>query len=47
METRVDCMYVEADLSMKRRALDKLVEPRTRAARLVPSDKLLAFLESL
>lgn len=40
-------MYVEADLSMKRRALDKLVELRTRATRLVPSDKLLAFLDKL
>jgi site-specific recombinase XerD len=40
-------MYVEADLSMKRRALDKLVEPHIRATRLVPSDKLLAFLDGL
>jgi site-specific recombinase XerD len=40
-------MYVEADLSMKQRALDKLVEPRNRAMRLVPTDKLLAFLDKL
>ena len=40
-------MYIEADLSMKRRALDKVVEPRIRATRMVPSDKLLAFLDRL
>ena len=40
-------MYIEADLSMKRRALDKIVEPRARTARLTPSDKLLAFLDGL
>jgi site-specific recombinase XerD len=39
--------YVEADLAMKRRALDKLADPRSRAKRLAPSDALLAFLDGL
>jgi len=40
-------MYIEADLAMKKRALDKLAEPRSRTHRLVPSDALLAFLDGL
>lgn len=40
-------MYIEADLTMKKRALDKLVEPRSRSRRLVPSDAILAFLDGL
>lgn len=40
-------MYIEADLAMKKRALDKLVEPRSRNRRLVPSDAILAFLDGL
>jgi integrase/recombinase XerD len=40
-------MYIEADLAMKKRALDKLAEPRSRATRLAPSDALLAFLDGL
>lgn len=40
-------MYGEADLSMKRRALDKLPAPRGRRSQLAPSDKLLAFLARL
>ena len=40
-------MYMEADLSMKQRALSTLEEPSTRAHRYRPSDKLLQFLEAL
>jgi integrase/recombinase XerD len=40
-------MYVEADLAMKKRALDKLAEPRGRRTRLDASDSLLAFLDGL
>lgn len=40
-------MYIEADLGMKKRALDKLIEPRSRAQRLNPSDTILAFLDGL
>jgi site-specific recombinase XerD len=40
-------MYIEADLAMKKRALDKLAEPRVRTKRLAPSDALLAFLDGL
>jgi hypothetical protein len=40
-------MYIEADLAMKKRALDKLAEPRARARRLAPSDAILAFLDGL
>jgi integrase/recombinase XerD len=40
-------MYIEADLAMKKRALDKLVEPRSRSRRLAPSDAILAFLDGL
>jgi site-specific recombinase XerD len=39
--------YVEADLAMKKRALDRLQEPRARRARSTPSDALLAFLDGL
>lgn len=39
--------YVEADLAMKERALSKMQEPQIRAARYRPSDRLLAYLESL
>jgi site-specific recombinase XerD len=39
--------YVEADLAMKKRALDRLREPHARRARLAPSDELLAFLDGL
>jgi integrase/recombinase XerD len=37
--------YVEADLAMKKRALDRVTEPRGHRARVVPSDKVLAFLD--
>jgi integrase/recombinase XerD len=39
--------YVEADLDMKKRALDRLAEPTQRRDRFTPSDSLLAFLDSL
>lgn len=40
-------LYVEADLSMKERALEKLQEPPATRVRYQPSDRILAFLESL
>jgi site-specific recombinase XerD len=40
-------MYVEADLSMKERALGKMQKPSSRRVRFQPSDRLLAFLDSL
>lgn len=39
--------YMEADLSMKRRAIDRLSEPSCPDAAYRPSDKLLAFLNGL
>ena len=39
--------YVEADLSMKESALNKLKEPRSRTGRYKPSDEVIAFLDSL
>ena len=39
--------YVEADLTMKQRALGKLQEPATRRVSYKPSDALLRFLEGL
>ncbi len=40
-------MYVEADLSMKERALKKLQDPSLKSVRYQASDSVLAFLESL
>jgi hypothetical protein len=40
-------MYVEADLAMKERALNKLQPPRSRIPRYRPPDRLMQFLESL
>jgi len=40
-------MYVEADLTMKEKALQKLQEPSLRSARYQASDSILSFLESL
>ena len=41
-------LYVEADLSMKERALQKLQDPSTKKFhRYKPADKLLTFLDSL
>lgn len=39
--------YLEADLAMKKRALDRLHEPRARRSPATPSDQLLAFLDGL
>jgi integrase len=39
--------YVEANLAMKKHALEKIVPPKTKARRFRPDDKLLQFLESL
>ena len=40
-------IYVEADLSMKERALDKLAPPNTSTPRFQADDTLLAFLSSI
>lgn len=40
-------LYMTADLNMKEKALSLLQEPSTRRTRYRPSDKILAFLESL
>jgi hypothetical protein len=40
-------MYVEADLEMKQKALDRLEEPGVKPTHFKPSDKLLKFLEGL
>lgn len=40
-------MYVEADLTMKRRALDRVPPPAGRRSRFAPSDRLLGFLDGL
>jgi integrase/recombinase XerD len=40
-------MYVEADLAMKKRAIDKITMPGKSRKRFEPSDRLLAFLETL
>ena len=40
-------MYLEADLSMKERALERLHPPGTKAARYSPPDQLMQFLQSL
>jgi len=40
-------LYVEADLTLKERALSKLDEPTAKRIRYRPTDKLLRFLESL
>jgi integrase/recombinase XerD len=39
--------YVEADLSMKKRALDTIAPPTQNRQRFRPSDRLMAFLEAL
>jgi site-specific recombinase XerD len=39
--------YVEANLAMKKQALEKIVPPKTKARRFQPNDKLLQFLEGL
>jgi len=40
-------LYVEADLALKRRALDRLAEPASRRPRHPVGDRLLAFLDGL
>jgi len=40
-------MYIEADLAMKQRAIDKISIPVQRTRRYQPGDRLLAFLEAL
>jgi integrase/recombinase XerD len=40
-------MYIEADLSMKERALGRLQPPGTKVARYRPPDQLMQFLQSL
>ena len=39
--------YIEADLEMKQRALDKLTPASGQVSRYKPDDKLLRFLASL
>jgi site-specific recombinase XerD len=40
-------MYVEADLTMKKRAIEKITAPGAKRQKFEPSDRLLAFLETL
>jgi integrase/recombinase XerD len=40
-------VYLQADLAMKEKALDKLAPPATKVARFKPRDEVLAFLASL
>ncbi len=40
-------LYVEADLTLKERALSRLDEPAVKRIRYRPTDRLLRFLESL
>jgi site-specific recombinase XerD len=40
-------MYLEADLAMKKRAIDKIKMPRASRRKFKPNDRLLAFLEAL
>jgi len=40
-------IYVEADLTMKQRALDRLKPAETNSPRYRPPDQLIKFLESL
>src|SRR5580692_9164115 len=40
-------VYLQADLAMKEKALNKLAPPQTKTARFKPCDEVLAFLASL
>ncbi len=40
-------MYLEADLEMKKRALDKIQQPSSETSRFKPTDAVLAFLDGL
>ncbi len=39
--------YLDADLTLKERVLDKVAPPSVRARRYRPEDKLMAFLSAL
>jgi len=39
--------YVEADITMKEKALSKMLDPKTKSVRFKPTGKLLAFLDAL
>jgi site-specific recombinase XerD len=39
--------YVEADITMKEKALSKIIDAKTKAVRFKPNNKLLAFLDIL
>jgi len=39
--------YMEADVEMKKKALNTIQEPENKTSKKIPSDKLLVFLESL
>jgi integrase/recombinase XerD len=40
-------MYLEADLAMKERALNRLQPPATKSPRYKPPDQLMQFLQAL
>jgi integrase len=40
-------MYVEADLTMKKRAIEKISMPVKNGRKFKPSDRLLTFLDTL
>jgi integrase/recombinase XerD len=40
-------LYVEADMSMKEKALSQIQSPATRGTRFQPKDDLLRFLDGL
>lgn len=40
-------IYVEADLALKEKALNKLLPPKTKSSRFKPNDQLISFLASL
>jgi len=40
-------MYIEADLAMKEKALQKMQDPSLKSVRYQAKDSILAFLESL
>lgn len=46
-DTATTHMYVEADLSMKEKALKQLQSPKLKAGRYQPPDKLISFLQTL
>jgi hypothetical protein len=39
--------YVETDITMKEKALSKILDPKTKSVRFKPNAKLLAFLDAL